>query len=517
MYNLNTTVVVNPFNTQHILEYFIPTTKVTLNLSSEIGQVCTHADSLLLNGLYAESASAFKLKVLLYSALFPEMDSVANLNSAASDNGTSHSGVKVTSALNVRSSPPVYQFAMAHLVYKCALSQYLSHQYVAAYYTLRKYLTRSARYHATTGRILSLLMCVSFKLHRLDKAVQYFDAAQEVYTYTLGANHPILCMHTQMLADLYDSVHVVSHGKALRLLAHVTAQKSLGEQHVITALYEYRLASSYIQQGDYVTALPYLENCIEVFSAAVVESGAFAYEAAVCLYNTSVCLSMLGDVDRAGQLALRSVELARDIDCRKVNVYPMLVSGYLLLSDLAMSKNQPHAAVGLLEQLWGYLQKIPPSYAQRRYIGDVMAVLSKRILCLLVAHMTMASRSLFDSVVSDWHKQQYTLAQSAHKHHHNQSEDDITVSTMDPTLQANIHNSIVEVWDSACKAVFSAMLEHSPSEYFERIMLGIQEHALATQGTRLILCFVSNLFLFVCIQQWCTLCSSVRVQLLVLL
>ncbi len=131
-----------------------------------------------------------------------------------------------------------------------------------------------------------------------------------------------------------------------------------------------------------------------------------------------------------------------------------------------------------------------------------MALLSKRILSLLVGNLTMATRSLFDSVVSDWHRRQQSLAQQGegegygggggtgggdhHHHPYTYEDDDITVSTSAQQDAQRQHNqqvhTLAAVWQQSCKVVFAAMLTNSPSAYFERIMQGIREHAVSSSS-----------------------------------
>jgi tetratricopeptide (TPR) repeat protein len=464
----------NPFNTQQIEEYFIPSAKVQLSVPGEVGQLSALGDVLTMHGFYREAACALKLRRALQGALFAEQDPL--------------------STQRVKTAPPVHQLAMGHTTYQLALAQYLSGQVHAAHRTLRKYMSHAARYHPVTGRMLTLLMCIAFHTGQAQAAVQYFDAAQEVYTYTLGPNHPVIAMHIACLGELYQQAAAYQQARVMKLLSHVSAQKALGERHIITAMIEYRLAAYFVELQDHYTAMPLLENCVDVFSAAIVEGGRFQYEAAVCLYNLASCAAALGDVDRAGQLALRSVEIAGKVDWKKHNCYPMIASSYFLLGDLALQKNHGAAAVGLLEQCWAVFQKVPASFPQRKWAGEVMAALSRRILSLLVAALPMAVRSLFDSVVSEWHRQQaaHYAPMSPYKRFTTLDatsplsalDDDITVSTMAEPDYPQRLAAQAAAWERACAAVFKAMLQTSPGKFFEVLVQGIRERAISGQGER---------------------------------
>lgn len=487
VYNLNTTVVAHPFNIQQIEEYFIPAAKVQLSVPGELGQLSAQGEALLLHGLYREAANALKLRHALHTALFAEPDPL--------------------SGQQVKSAPPSHQFATAHTVYKLALAQFLSGQYYAAHRTLRRYIAHAVRYHPVTARMLTLLMCIDFKLGQVHTAVQYFDAAQEIYTYTLGPNHPIISMHIGCLSDLYQQSGALQQARVMRLLSHVSAQKALGDKHILTAMVEYRLAASYVEAQDVQVALPLLENCVDVFSATLVEGGRFEYEAALCLYQLCVCVSALGDVDRAGQLALKCVEVAQRVDWRKHNCYPILASSYFLLGDLALQKGQPGAAVGLLEQCWAALQRAPSSFPQRRWLGETMAVLARRVLALLMASLSMAVRSLFDSVVAEWHQRQvrhFAAASGAPPLSPARRQqlpdaisplsgvddfDDITVSTAgdgqgqgEGVAFSELARQQTAAWERACTVVFAAMRQSSPMRYFEALVQGIRERAISGQG-----------------------------------
>jgi hypothetical protein len=488
---MNTTVVLNPFNSQQILEYFVGGAKVQLQIPGEVGELFHMGDSLLLNGLYHEAASAFRFRHLMLSSLFPD---------ALEQNTT-------------KSVPMSFQANLAHTEYKLALSQFFAGNVAASYRTLHRHLVRCVRYQQTTGRMLALLMCLECTLGNFPRALQHFDAAQEVYTYTLGPNHPMICMHMNLLSELYHGATWPAQARTMKLLAHVTAQKSLGQTHVITAMLECRLAATLVEEAAYEVATPMLENCVEVFTRANAEGGKFEYELCCSLYNLSVCMiAYAQDIDRAGQLALRCLDLALRVDHRLHNMYPLVVSIYLRLCDLALTKNHGQAAISLLEKAWGVLQKLPPAFMQGHWAGQVMAVFARRSLALLVASMPMNTRSLFDSVAAEWQtlqthrmaeaaaaarreaqaQQEQGLGQLYHNNRHGaygsaSPNDDITLSSAghehEPPLDSNpLHRAILQqaqVWSNACQVVFDAMLKYSPMQYLEMIMNGIRLRELS--------------------------------------
>jgi hypothetical protein len=154
--------------------------------------------------------------------------------------------------------------------------------------------------------------------------------------------------------------------------------------------------------------------------------------------------------------------------------------------------------VGLLEQCWSVLQKVPPSFAQRKWVGDAMGVLARRILSLLVGSLPMTVRSLFDSVVSQWHRQQQDM-QAPHsplRTRHNYDaisplsglDDDITVSTSADADYPQRAHAQAKLWEQTCDAVLRALLQSSPTRYFETTMQGIRESAVSGDGESILLC-----------------------------
>ena len=169
----------------------------------------------------------------------------------------------------------------------------------AASRVLKPHLLVCPKFTVVTSRILALLMCVAFRQGKVKEALEYFDAAQHIYTFVLGDSHPILSLHMCTLADLYyqyngckggigGEVEALMSGvmsgtslstsaavgqggggggtrkgallqcKVMLLLAHAAARKALGPTHVIIGHYEKKLALVCMQMGSMKVTFAYV-------------------------------------------------------------------------------------------------------------------------------------------------------------------------------------------------------------------------------------------------------------------
>jgi hypothetical protein len=126
----------NIFHHNHIISYSVPHIKTNIKLVGELGKTLEFAESFLINGLYSEATSIFQLKYVSLSLI----------------NKLEYCSIEHFEKISIT-------------IYKLALCQYLSGILAESEKTLKKYGSACrCKYSYVLSRMLTLLMCVEFKL-----------------------------------------------------------------------------------------------------------------------------------------------------------------------------------------------------------------------------------------------------------------------------------------------------------------------------------------------------------------
>lgn len=287
-----------PFTGDDIVEYFVPAVKSTLEMPGEIGMIVEKsADDFVALGLYEEASHIFQLQLtalnLIYeptstsaaAALKTVAARAAAANVASRRPGDPAIQVAMSQAaesmqgMSTVSSYPARQLqAASHVLYKYAMCCFLSsvrsgnfktQRLTVALDSLRSHIASHAKYSATTGRMLTLLMCAEFMRKNIAKAKSLFDAAQEIYMYTLGPRHPVLCLHVGAFGDLYHQFGHHSQAKVMILVAQATARTSLGGMHPVAASYQCKLAALFAAEGNHEKSVELLLTALALYDKAI--------------------------------------------------------------------------------------------------------------------------------------------------------------------------------------------------------------------------------------------------------
>jgi tetratricopeptide (TPR) repeat protein len=387
-----------------------------LNIPGELGLTESSAELLFVNGLFKEAAHAFEFRHFCHNLLHPMY------------------------ASSIKRS-----YMLSSLVYKLALSHFMNGNLPAASKVMKSHLLVCPKFTVVTARLLALLMCATFRQGRLHEALEYFDAAQQIYTFILGDSHPILSLHMCTLADLYykwdgydASVEAYVHPlhplsaqsnssvqqsrnnssskallqcKVMLLLAHAAAKKALGPSHVVIGHYEKKLALVCMEEGSTKEAAAYLTSALATYewcsstmagaemplkplpspftslppsSSLTADSFPYIKETIGCLYSTAVCYFKTRDVDLAIHSGFRCIDMcSKIVDSSKPMDGPSS-SPEALLKQLALS---PLPSVG-----GGSRSRSRDSNSSN--IDQVPMVL---ISCLLLLSDAFKSKNEFDS------------------------------------------------------------------------------------------------------------------------
>eukprot|EP00597_Dinobryon_sp_UTEXLB2267_P001685 CAMPEP_0170058510 /NCGR_PEP_ID=MMETSP0019_2-20121128/1112_1 /TAXON_ID=98059 /ORGANISM="Dinobryon sp., Strain UTEXLB2267" /LENGTH=407 /DNA_ID=CAMNT_0010263481 /DNA_START=203 /DNA_END=1426 /DNA_ORIENTATION=+ len=344
---------------------------------------------------------------------------------------------------------------------------------------------------------MTLLMCSEYKQGNIDQAMVYFDAGQQLYLYALGPHHPLLSMHLVSFADLYMETKLFAHAKVMLMLAQTASKKSLGTDHILNTLYDYKLAMIHMAEGFYNASSALLSSALLVLDAAKKSpsSGITDVDVIDCLYNLCLSYSQCGEVDAAIQSGFRCLELSTKLIMSQ-NAIPAapttttaptlhthtsdggtffakmqrpltLVSTLLLLADLYMKKQEVDSAFDILQEAWSELKRRQcHSRAEYRRVARCMCGVAVRVLELILSSLPLQIRSLFDSVAGE------VLSKSSHLREDNNNYYDSPPIKQQQREMARDK----QLWMQAVSVAADAMWLMKPADYFSKVFQGIQSN-----------------------------------------
>lgn len=485
VFPLNTPGVFSPFTDEDMLAHLIPSLpaySMAAPLPGQLGIATQLVDSFLIHGLYDDARKTLEMDYYAQCLL--------SLHHLISDD---------TQRLTI---PFTHQSQLAHTLYKLVLSLYLSHAYSAALKHIRWYLTHFPNYHPITGRILTLLMSIEWRRGDVGKAQLLFDAAQDVYHYTLGPNHPLIVLHINCLASLY--LHQLLHhqgylqGKLLLLLGLSKAKSALGVDHATAALQQLKVAHYFICEKKYTDAAHLLEKSTDVLSGSSssnrmgmgVIDRRFTYEYVLSSYYLSLCLYSNQDLMRARDATIVCIAIDTRHEHWSSDVHLIHLSALLQLSDIYLQLNERSKSVDTLYQTWSdvkaYQQLLP---VHRRPLAScIMAKLVPKVFSAAVNALSVEMKTLFDSMVVEWRQSEVLktvglLRQQSRELNdttHDDDDDDKGEGGgrrggADAVMAMAIEQSLRELTSH----VVELLWELDPFEYFAMVMDGVENHALA--------------------------------------
>jgi len=484
VFPLNTPGVFSPFTDEDMLAYLIPSLpaySMAGPLPGQHGIATQLVDSFFIHGLYDDARKTLEMDYYTQCLL--------SLRHLISDDAQ-------------RSTIPfTHQSQLAHTLYKLVLSLYLSHAYTAALQHIRWYLAHFPNYHPITGRILTLLMSIEWRRGDIGKAQLLFDAAQDIYHYTLGPNHPLIVLHINCLASLY--LHQLPHhqgypqGKLLLLLGLSKAKSALGVDHATTALQQLKVAHYFICEKKYTDAAHLLEKSTDVLSGSSSSSNRmgmmdrrFTYESVLSSYYLSLCLYSNQDLMKARDASVVCIAIDTSHEHWSSDVHLIHLSALLQLSDIYLQLNERSKSVDTLYQTWSdvkaYQQLLPVH--QKSLASRIMAKLVPKVFSAAVNALSVAMKTLFDSMVVEWRQsevlktvgllrqQSRELNSTTHDDDDDDDDDDDKgKGSADTAMEIAIEQSLRELTSH----VVELLWELDPFEYFAMVMDGVENHALA--------------------------------------
>lgn len=387
------------------------------HLPGELGRIDDSGEALLANGYYAESLPIFQLRLyyqqLLYS--FP----------------SSSCSMEVTTTI-------------ANTVYKLALAQYGCKEYDNASKTLRQFLDQLDKYNTITGQLLTLLMCVEFSAGRDHNATVYYDAAQEILSYTHGPHHPVIAVLMCALGDKFYSVEAIKQSKVMIMLAHFSIKKSLGINHVVYGAYVNKLGAIAVFERDYSVAIKYLNRALTVFENALAAGSNVEYDTIRCLYNLTLSYYNCGEYEQGIRSGLRCKELIDVAISTRASL--LNVSCLLLVADLLVKCNSMDGAFKMLHEAWEALRI---RARKQTDVAELLPIIIKKSFETFLISMPMQLRSLFETVASE-------VAIGGHG------------------------NSQPGMWDKAVQLVIASVWSMKPTDYFIKVIRGMESSMTGT-------------------------------------
>lgn len=437
-----------PISEEDLRETSLPTPKIRMAFPGLVGTVEPLADALLAAGLYSDALRSFRLRL---------------------------SGLLL---MGTTCQAPAHRAAVAYTTYKLSLALFMRADYAGCAQALRHYLVRNPKYEQIAGRMMTLLMSAELLGGDTMAAMQYYDAAQDVYNFCLGAFHPIHSVHMSTLGDLYCQIDALAGGagrqaRVMATLAYEMSLRAAGEKHLVTAGYAKKLGLMCLQDGDYRDAAHLLNDAVLVFNFAYAQGIHVQKQVADCLHALAVAHSRLNEIGRAAMYGKRSIACAATVDDRFAP--PEVVACMLLLAEVYTRKKETDTAVSFLLHARNVVRSRPAEYINP---GAVLSRLTHKLLFHHYHMLSMPTRKLLDDVEKE------------------------SIQEIIPHVAARLemkarihylHDIRSDAWESACETIFDGLWDQPPAELFSDIIhrLKIQEGSLSS-GIRNFLCAASN-------------------------
>jgi hypothetical protein len=295
-----------------------------------------------------------------------------------------------------------FRAELASLTYQIAVCQYLMKLYEPCCNTLRNLLESMPKCSAIAARMLTLLMCATFKSmgsssSKVATALEYFEAGRAMYSITLGVHSPCHGLHVTALADLYFSVQALPHVKASLLVSQHCFNAALGDLHPVCANIMCKLGCLYLADNDYLAASPLFEAAFNVYRFINENSSTphvYKFDEAHCLHGLAVALKGKGDTAYAMHCAISSIDIATS-GGRPVT--PGVVHTLLLLADLCEESSDLYTAISLYQDVWNVVRSSPQLYPMSKILRDVAG----KLVRVIVDSLPLQSRTLLDSIIAD--------------------------------------------------------------------------------------------------------------------
>jgi tetratricopeptide (TPR) repeat protein len=278
-----------------------------------------------------------------------------------------------------------------------------------------------------------VMMGAHYRLGEREAAMLDFEAARQIFTSTLGQHHPVVCQLMALLADLYFEEESYAPATITLRQAEEFVKKTLGNSHVLCALYSYKLGCSLALMGETTEAIAAMQRSLGIYELLHSKGTDQWSSMATCQLALSELLGKNGRVQEAVSLAKQCMEINESrLQSRNQS---QLLSAYLHLAHLSELENKTDASIHYLEKylLRRKLERVPEA------VRDIQLV-TRRLLRLLLQAQPFQVRTLLES-----------LSKSMLTH-------------VDPTV---------------ANKVFTYLFDESPKAYFEDLIFQVPEITVA--------------------------------------
>lgn len=298
---------------------------------------------------------------------------------------------------NIDHTSPRETAAIGHTIHKLATALYFNQDYKGAKDILDAFLLENPQYGFLTTRMLTLRMCIDFKLADLESALRFFDVAHEMNSYCFGPSHIVHVQLLCTLADLYYGVGAVSAAALQLTMALDIARRVLGESDILFATIASKLAAVELQVKKRMKqSIRNLSIAALTFDTCLAKGLAVGKEASECLYILASNLQQEQRLDIAINCAVQSVEIASKVFTSKTP--PYVAASLLLLGDLFYRKSDMSSSLLLLDDAYSAVRSNVDDY---KSAGRTLAFIICSILAVHKATFTLPCRMLMSAVESE--------------------------------------------------------------------------------------------------------------------
>lgn len=308
--------------------------------------------------------------------------------------------------------------------YKYIEALYLDCRYTAALEAIIIFLEENIRYQVMTARLLGLAMCLHYEIGNYGNSLDCYLDSIEIFDYILGPDHGIQIRLTLKLADLflnidtsrkyltypdketvetvirlittaYETINIDSNQATLFIntLSKIKLGNRIGKIYLMELLYQEaaeeltQVQSDFIKyqkcidkttDSDLIACSILQNNKVNLSEFIASQSGSYDLrsfylnhlnelrnEKLTCLFNLSICLYRMKNLDKSFESALMYLEVSATIEIDNFSDFSVkdFYSKFLietftlkrLLADICNRKGKTDKAVLLLREIWSDL------------------------------------------------------------------------------------------------------------------------------------------------------------------
>jgi tetratricopeptide (TPR) repeat protein len=368
-----------PFSLQDI-EHITPLYKYQLSLSGIISTIEKSSEAFLAAKMYQDALHAYQLKLTFLNIFLSQ--------------------ITQGSSPNVSNTHPYKLLYQRYsVIYLIAFCYYSLQQYSVASSLLKTTLEDMSPQDPLMIRYIMLLMCIEFKSQNIQLSLSHFETVRQKINYHYGSRHPLLCLLTVLLADLYHCNGMHNYAKVMILYSLEFAERIIGRNSLLYAMLHYKLGVLDLYLHQFPSAEESLHTSLQLFQIFTSRGGVFQQELSLCYHGLSYIYHSYELIQKSIKYSLKSLSLSVHDEETTPNTYISMhtVNTILQLGDLYEKNQQSSEAIQLYCDGWNIVWEYLSDYE----IPAMFLVLVAKIVKGYFQTQPLQTKMFFDTIATE--------------------------------------------------------------------------------------------------------------------